>query len=140
MNAEASAGKTIAVLGLAFKPDTDDMREAPALTLISQLMALGANVRLYDPIAMDNAKKVVPDAPSITWCVDEVDAATGADAIVLVTEWKQFRFLDFAAILQVMKGRAIIDGRNQYHGEEIAAKGFDYIGIGLPPVLGVRVS
>ena len=133
-------GKTIAVLGLAFKPDTDDMREAPALTLISQLMALGANARLYDPVAMDNAKKSVPDAPSITWCVDEVDAATGADAIVLVTEWKQFRFLDFAAILQVMKGRAIIDGRNQYHGEEIAAKGFDYIGIGLPPVLGVRVS
>jgi UDPglucose 6-dehydrogenase len=124
-------GKTIGILGLAFKPDTDDMREAPALTLISHLVALGAHVRLYDPVAMDNAKKVVPDSPAIAWCVDEVDTAKGADALVLVTEWKQFRFLDFPAIQAVMRGHALFDGRNQYHAEEIVAKGFDYIGMGL---------
>jgi UDPglucose 6-dehydrogenase len=105
------------------------------LTLIAQLLSHGTNVRLFDPVAMDNAKKILPDDPSITWCNDEIEAATGADAIVLVTEWKQFRFLDFQAIQAVMKGRAIFDGRNQYHSEEIVAKGFDYIGIGMLPAL-----
>lgn len=135
---EGTAGKTIAILGLAFKPDTDDMREAPSLTLISQLLAVGAKLRLFDPVAMDNAKKILPLDSTITWCTDEIDAATGADAIVLVTEWKQFRFLDFDTIASVMTGKAIIDGRNQYHGEELAAKGFDYIGIGLPAYTSVK--
>jgi UDPglucose 6-dehydrogenase len=126
--------KVIAILGLAFKPDTDDMREAASLTLIAQLLQAGAHVRLYDPIAMTNAKTLLPDSEQIIWCEDELDAADGADALVLVTEWKQFRFLDFAKILPKMKGRVFFDGRNQYNPHDIAKKGLDYICIGLAPL------
>lgn len=124
------SNKTIAIWGLSFKPDTDDMREAPSLILIEQLLKEGANLRLFDPVAMENAKKIVGACDQITWCPNEVEAATGADAIVLVTEWKQFRFLDFTTILPVMRGEAFFDGRNQYHPEEMHKIGFDYHGIG----------
>lgn len=134
------SGKIIAVLGLAFKPDTDDMREAPSLTLIQQLLAAGAPVRLYDPAAMDNARRNLPDSPMITWCQDECDAAEGADALVLITEWKQFRFLDFDTLLPKMKGRAFFDARNQYHGEEILKKGLDYICIGTAPTVNEKAA
>jgi len=128
-------GKTIAILGLAFKPDTDDMRESSSLTLIPQLLSHKANVRLFDPAAMDNAKKLLPDSPAITWCKNEADATHGVDAIALITEWKQFRLLDFQKILPKMKGRAFFDARNQYHAEDMFKKGIDYISIGVVPAL-----
>ena len=132
------SGKTIGLLGLSFKPDTDDMREAPSLVLIRSLMEENATLRLFDPVAMENAKKMLPPSSSLVWCEDEVEAARGADALVLVTEWKQFRFLDFTHIRASMKGNLFLDGRNQYSSHEIAKKGFDYIGIGVASEMAVH--
>jgi UDPglucose 6-dehydrogenase len=124
--------KVIALWGLSFKPDTDDMREAPSLELISDLLDLGATLRLFDPIAMPRAKKHLNDHPRLVFCKDEYEAAEGAHAIALITEWKQFRFLDFDPILKSMLGKALFDGRNQYKVHEMKALGFDYFGIGVP--------
>lgn len=131
------SNKTIAVWGLAFKPGTDDMREAPSLVLIEHLAKEGAHLRLFDPVAAEKAKELPLLQhlhEKITWCTDEEDAAKGADAIALITEWKQFRFVDFKPILKNMRGHAFFDGRNQYHPLEMATKGFDYISIGQPAV------
>jgi UDPglucose 6-dehydrogenase len=128
------ANTTFAILGLSFKPDTDDVRESAALALVEQLLEVGALLRLYDPVAMENAKKMLPASSQIAWCGDELSAAEGADAIVLMTEWKQFRLLDFAEILPKMCGNAFFDGRNQFIPEEMAEIGFDYISIGRPSV------
>ncbi len=129
------ADKTVGILGLAFKPDTDDMREAPSLVLIQKLIEHGAHVRLFDPVAQDNAKKILGSHPQISWCASEQEAGIGAHALALITEWKQFRLLDFASLLASMKGRAFFDGRNQYSRREMASLGFDYISIGQLPAL-----
>lgn len=128
-------GKTIAVWGLAFKPDTDDMREAPSLSFIEDLIKEGAVLRVFDPVAMPNARKILENIPNIKWCSDEFDAAKDADAIALLTEWKQFRLVDFSPVKKNMKGFAFFDGRNQYKPLDMKSKGFDYISIGVPDAI-----
>ncbi len=124
-------GKLIGIWGLSFKPDTDDMRQAPSLTLIRILCEQGVQLKLYDPVAIENAKLYLKGFEGqIEWCSSEQDAAKNVDALVLMTEWRQFRFIDFNEILPLMKSKAFFDGRNQYQPEEMALKGFDYISIG----------
>ena len=108
------------------------MREAPSLVLIRQLLEQGAHVRLYDPVAMPRAKQILKRSPQITWCADEFEAAENADAIVLVTEWKQFRFVDFEKVRPHAK--LFFDGRNQYSPHEMAARGYTYYSVGQPSV------
>ncbi|HNW34916.1 MAG TPA: nucleotide sugar dehydrogenase, partial [Candidatus Ozemobacteraceae bacterium] len=121
-------GKTIAVWGLAFKPNTDDMREAPSIVLISSLLRAGAIVRAYDPEAMDETRKVFGD--TITYVKKSYDALEGADALVLVTEWNEFRRPDFDRIRALLKKPVIIDGRNLYDPARMKMLGFDYRSIG----------
>ncbi len=122
--------KTIAIWGLSFKPDTDDIREAPALTLIEDLLAEGAAIRAYDPVATLNALKHFGNR--IEFCKDEYDTAIDADAIVLITEWKQFRHIDFSKIIPHLKQKVFFDGRNQYQLSEMQSLGIHYFGIGTP--------
>jgi UDPglucose 6-dehydrogenase len=129
---DSLAGKTVAVLGLAFKDNTDDMREAPSIDIIAWLVESGARVRSYDPEAIGTARALLPDH-NVTYCADEYDAATGADAIAVVTEWKRFRDLDMERLRSVMRdpeNAPLIDGRNLYDPEEMARLGFRYQGIG----------
>ncbi len=120
-------GKTVAVLGLTFKPETDDMREAPSIPLITGLLDLGAHVRAYDPIGMELAKH---DLPDIAYAVDPYDCAKGADALVIVTEWVQFRALDLVRLKQEMAHPVIVDLRNIYRRDEMKALGFIYESVG----------
>ncbi|MHC1942857.1 UDP-glucose/GDP-mannose dehydrogenase family protein [Bradyrhizobium sp. UFLA06-06] len=122
-------GKTIGVLGLTFKPDTDDMREAPSIPLINGLIDFGAKVRAYDPIGMEQARKELPE---IEYCKDAYECARQADALVIVTEWRQFRALDLKRIKQEMKHPVVVDLRNIYRPDEMAAHGFTYDSIGRP--------
>ena len=122
-----AAGRTVAVLGLAFKPNTDDMREAPSLELVPALQAAGAAVRAYDPQAMATAG---PLLPGVTWCADVYEAAAGADCAVLLTEWNEFRGVDLDRLRTVMAAPVLLDLRNVYKASEMAAAGFAYRGIG----------
>ena len=121
-------GKTVAIWGLAFKPETDDMREAPSLVLIDLLLRAGATVKVYDPVAMQECKRRIGDA--VTYASDMHEAARGADALMLVTEWKEFRMPHVETLLGAMKGRLILDGRNILDGEELRLAGFEYHCIG----------
>ena len=125
---KALQGKTIAMWGLAFKPETDDMREAPALVLIDKLLEVGATVKVYDPVAMDECRRRLGDA--VTYATDMYDAATDADALILVTEWKELRMPNAETLLHKMRGRLILDGRNILDGEELQQAGFEYHCIG----------
>lgn len=121
-------GKKIAVLGLTFKPNTDDMRDAPSISIIQALVDAGASIRAFDPEGMPNAREVI-DA-SIDYADNVYDCLKGADAAVIITEWNEFRALDFDAIKQEMSGNIIIDLRNIYRGEEMTEKGFSYFAVG----------
>jgi UDPglucose 6-dehydrogenase len=120
-------GKTLAVLGLAFKPNTDDMREAKSIELIQRLLDEGANITAYDPVAMENAKKILPQ---ITYCSNPYEAARGADGLVIVTEWREFKLLNLEKIRGLMKSPIIFDGRNIYNPERKRRLGFKYYSIG----------
>jgi UDPglucose 6-dehydrogenase len=121
------AGKSVAVLGVAFKPDTDDVRDAPSLTLIPMLQERGAIVRAYDPHASANAE---PLLPNVVWCKSALEAVTGADILVIVTEWNEFRALDLKAAKAKMTGDTLVDFRNVYAPAQAQAAGFKYSGIG----------
>ena len=121
-------GKTVAIIGLAFKPETDDMREAPALVVIEKLLADGATIRVFDPVAMDECKRRIGDA--VTYCKNIYDAADGADVFALMTEWRQFRMPAWNVIKKVMRGSAVVDGRNIYDRQELEEQGFTYTRIG----------
>ena len=121
-------GKTIAVLGLAFKPETDDMREAPALVVIDKLLRDGAIVRVFDPISMDECKRRIGD--TVTYCKNLYDASDGADVLALMTEWRQFRMPSWNVVKKVMSGNVVVDGRNIYDRQELEEQGFVYTRIG----------
>ena len=121
-------GRTVALWGLAFKPETDDMREAPAAVMIDKLAAAGCTVKVYDPIAMDECRRRIGD--KIIYCKDMYDAAMDADVLMLVTEWKEFRMPDWRTLREIMKQPLIFDGRNIYDREELWANGFGYYCIG----------
>lgn len=120
--------KTIAVLGLAFKPDTDDMRESPALTVIDRLKSEGAVIRVFDPIAMEECKRRLGD--SVFYCTDLYHACESADAMLLMTEWRQFRSISWKKVRSVMRGTIVVDGRNIYNRKEVENLGFTYTTIG----------
>lgn len=122
-------GKTIAIWGLAFKPETDDMREAPALVVIDLLRKAGATVRVYDPVAMEEARRRIGDE-GVHYAGSMYEAAKGADAIALVTEWKQFRMPDWPQLLTLMRDNILVDGRNIFDKEEVLNAGLRYYGIG----------
>jgi UDPglucose 6-dehydrogenase len=129
-------GKTFAVWGLSFKPMTDDIREAPALDIIKELLSQGANVRAHDPVAAENVKTIFSD--TIEYCAKALDTLKGADALIIVTEWNEFRNPDFGMIKQLLNSPVIFDGRNIYDPAEMASQGFIYYGIGRGSETGVQ--
>ncbi|MFI5374124.1 MAG: UDP-glucose dehydrogenase family protein [Candidatus Rokuibacteriota bacterium] len=125
--------KTIAVLGLAFKPNTDDMREAKSLEVVRVLHAAGAQIRAYDPVAMDNARALMPE--DVVFCESAYEAAAGADGVALLTEWNEFKYLNLDRLRGLLRRRVIFDARNLYEPERMRRLGFEYYSIGRKPVL-----
>ncbi|HEV3347610.1 MAG TPA: UDP-glucose/GDP-mannose dehydrogenase family protein [Methylomirabilota bacterium] len=125
--------KTIAVLGLAFKPNTDDMREAKSLEVVRVLHAAGAQIRAYDPVAMENAKPLMPEG--VVFCESAYEAAAGADGVTLLTEWNEFKYLNLDRLRGLLRRRLIFDARNLYEPERMRRLGFEYYSIGRKPVL-----
>ena len=121
-------GKTVAVLGLSFKPETDDMRDSSSIPLVTALVEGGAKVKAFDPVAMDNARGMLPEA--VQYCEDSYDAAEGADAMIIVTEWNQFRSLDMERVRSSLKQPVVIDLRNLYDPKRMKDQGFRYSSVG----------
>jgi UDPglucose 6-dehydrogenase len=125
----SAKGKTVAALGLTFKPNTDDMRDSPSLAILPALAKAGATVRAFDPEGMEEAKKLMPD---LVYCRDAYDCMTGADAVAIITEWNEFRGLDLARMKQLLRQPNVVDLRNVYNPAEMAEAGFHYSSIGRP--------
>jgi UDPglucose 6-dehydrogenase len=123
-------GKTVGVLGISFKPNTSDLRESPALTIIERLLAGGCTVRAFDPASMDEGLKLLP---KMIPCADAYEVAKGSDALILITEWNQFRNLDLEQLKGALRQPLFIDLRNVYEADRMAAAGFRYISVGRPP-------
>jgi len=121
-------GKTVAVLGLTFKPETDDMRDSPSIPIVGRLVGDGATIRAFDPEGMEQAVKFMPEG--VQYCQNALDAAQGADVLVVITEWNEFRAMDPARLAQAMRGRVVVDLRNIYDPAAMRAAGFTYSGIG----------
>lgn len=124
------ATPTVAVLGLAFKPNTDDIRESPALDIIGRLVEEGIRVRAHDPVAIDNARRALPN---ITYCDDPYEAARGGDALLLATEWREYAKLNWQRMRSLMRGRTVVDGRNLLNGSRLTELGFRYLSVGRQP-------
>jgi UDPglucose 6-dehydrogenase len=123
-------GRTFALWGLAFKPNTDDMRQAPSLAIVESLLKEGARVRAYDPVATGEAARLFGDSKDVVLCKSAYEAATGADALAIVTEWQEFRSPDFERLKELLKAPVIFDGRNLYDPGMVSRFGFNYYAIG----------
>jgi UDPglucose 6-dehydrogenase len=130
------AGMNLAMWGLSFKPNTDDMREAPSIAVINGLLAEGANIQAFDPIAIDEARKVFPHSSGVQFGSNMYDVLEGADALIIVTEWKEFRSPDFDLMKHKLKAPVVFDGRNLYESAWLLDNGFDYYSVGRPHVAG----
>ncbi|NJD09500.1 MAG: UDP-glucose/GDP-mannose dehydrogenase family protein, partial [Gemmatimonadetes bacterium] len=133
---ESLNGRTFGLWGLSFKPDTDDLREAPALVIIGQLLARGARVRAHDPEALENARRHFGEqyGDRLVFCPQNYDALAGADALLIITEWRQYRVPDFRRMQALLREPVIFDGRNLFEPARMRRLGFDYSSIGRPPV------
>jgi UDPglucose 6-dehydrogenase len=129
---EQLTGKTFAVWGLAFKPNTDDMRDAPSRVVIAELARRGAKLQAYDPVAVPEAQRVLAGTPGLSYADSARAALEGADALIIVTEWKEFRTPDFEALRESLADRTVFDGRNLYESKLMRSLGIEYHGIGRP--------
>ncbi|MEO8003613.1 MAG: UDP binding domain-containing protein, partial [Betaproteobacteria bacterium] len=125
-------GKHFAIWGLAFKPNTDDMREAPSRVVINGLIARGATIRVYDPVAMEEAKKIFAKEPGVRFASSTTAALDGADALIIITEWQEFRSPDFEDLKKRLKTPVVFDGRNLYDPATMRAAGIEYFSVGRP--------